>query len=84
MATNRINVSLDPEYFEKLSRLAERMQVSQGTLAKSLLSSALDSADPAAERIIDLLDSIPGALHRTREGVEQARRGEGIPLSVLA
>ena len=60
------------------------MHVQEGTLAKSLLSSALDGADPAAAHIVDLLDSIPGALDRTREGVEQARRGEGIALSELA
>jgi predicted transcriptional regulator len=30
VATNRMNVSLDPEYSEKLSRLAERMHVQSG------------------------------------------------------
>ena len=84
MAANRINVSLEPEYSEKLARLAERMHVQEGTLAKSLLSTALDGADPEASHIVELLDSIPGAHERTREGVEQARRGEGIPLSELA
>jgi predicted transcriptional regulator len=80
----RINVSLDPEYAEKLSRLAARMHVQEGTLAKSLLSTALDGADPEAEQIIALLDAIPGAREGVREGVEQARRGEGIPLDDLA
>lgn len=80
----RINVSLDPEYSEKLSRLADRMHVQEGTLAKSLLSSALDGADPEAEHIVSLLGSLPGALDRTREGIEQATRGEGVPLSELA
>ena len=84
VAGNRINVSLDPEYWEKLARLAERMHVQEGTLAKSLLSSALDGADPDAEHIVALLDTIPGAHERTREGLEQARRGEGVPLSELA
>ena len=80
----RINVSLDPEYSEKLSRLADRMHVQEGTLAKSLLSSALDGVDPEAEHIVALLGSIPGAADRTREGIDQARRGEGVPLSDLA
>jgi hypothetical protein len=84
MAANRINVSLEPEYSEKLARLAERMHVQEGTLAKSLLSTALDSADPEAAHIVGLLDSVPGAYERTQEGIEQARRGEGIPLSELA
>jgi predicted transcriptional regulator len=84
MGSNRINVSLDPEYSEKLSRLADRMHVQEGTLAKSLLSTALDGADPDADHIVDLLNSIPGALDDTRAGLEQARRGEGIPLDELA
>jgi hypothetical protein len=79
----RINVSLDPEYSAKLSRLAERMHVQEGTLAKSLLSTALDGADPDAEHIVELLDSIPGAYERTQQGIEQARRGEGISLDEL-
>src|SRR5262249_51153697 len=62
----RINVSLDPEYSEKLSRLAARMHVQEGTLAKSLLSTALDGADPDAAHIVELLDGIPGAYERTR------------------
>ena len=80
----RINVSLDPEYSEKLSRLADRMHVQEGTLARSLLSAALDEADPDATRIAHLLDSLPGAYERTQEGIEQARRGEGISLDELA
>jgi len=77
-------VTLDPEYAAKLSRLAERMHVQEGTPAKSLLSTALDGADPDAEHIVDLLDVIPGAYERTQEGIAQARRGEGISLDELA
>ena len=77
-------MTLDPEYAAKLSRLAERMHVQEGTLAKSLLSTALDGADPDAEHIVDLLDVIPGAYERTQEGIAQARRGEGISLDELA
>jgi hypothetical protein len=84
VGSNRINVSLDPEYSEKLTRLAERMHVQEGTLAKSLLSTALDGADPEADHIVQLLSSIPGALDRTREGIEQARRGQGVSLDDLA
>jgi hypothetical protein len=84
MAAARINVTLDSEYAEKLARLAERMHVQEGTLAKSLLSTALDTADPDAEHIVHLLDSVPGAYERTQEGIAQARRGEGIALDDLA
>ena len=82
--SSRINVSLDQEYAAKLSLLADRMHVQEGTLAKSLLSTALDQADPDAEHIVALLDAIPDAHVRTQEGIAQARRGEGIPLDQLA
>ena len=81
---SRINLTLDPEYAEKLARLADRMHVQEGTLAKSLLSTALDGADPDAEHIVDLLNSIPGAYESAQEGLAQARRREGIPLDELA
>jgi len=80
----RINVTLDDEYAEKLTRLADRMHVQEGTLAKSLLSSALDSADPEADHIVSLLDAIPGAFERAQEGIAQAGRGEGTALDDLA
>jgi hypothetical protein len=81
--TSRVNVVLDEEYARKLSLMAERAHVQEGTLARSLLSSALDAADPDARRITSLLDAIPGAWERTQEGIEQARRGEGVPLDEL-
>lgn len=81
---SRINVTLEDEYAEKLARLAERAHVQEGTLAKSLLSSALDGADPDPQDIVALLDRLPGAWERTEEGIAQARRGEGIPLDDLA
>jgi hypothetical protein len=81
---SRINLTLDAEYAEKLARLAERMHVQEGTLAKSLLSTALDGADPDADHIVQLLDAIPGAYEGAQEGIAEARRGEGIPLDDLA
>jgi hypothetical protein len=83
-ARKRINVTLDGEHAHKLAALAERTHVQEGTLARSLLSSALDDADPEATRITEILDSIPGAWERAQEGLAQARRGEGIPLDELA
>lgn len=80
----RINVTLDLDHAHKLARLAERTHIQEGTLARSLLSTALDDADPDAARITELLDAIPGAWERTQEGLAQAARGEGTPLDELA
>lgn len=79
----RINVTLEPDYARKLASLAERTHVQEGTLARSLLSSALDEADPDASRITEILDGIPGAWERAQGSIEQARRGETVPLSEL-
>ena len=79
----RLNVTLDGEHAEKLSRLAARVHVQEGTLARSLLSMAIDEADPDAAHIGELLDAIPGAHERALEGREQGRRGETVPLDEL-
>jgi predicted transcriptional regulator len=79
----RLNITLDDEQAEKLSRLAERMHVQPGTIARSLLSSALDEADVDARNVVALLDAMPGAYQRAQLGLEQARAGETIPLSEL-
>ena len=79
----RINVTLDGEYGARLSRLAERARVQEGTLARSLLSDAIDRADPNATNIVALLDSIDGAWERIERGRRQARDGETIPLEDL-
>jgi hypothetical protein len=42
----------------KLARLAARVHVNEGTLARSLLSSALDDADPDPANVVALLDGI--------------------------
>lgn len=65
---NRINVTLDDEHAERLWALAERTHVQEGTLARSLLSSALDASDPEPQNIAALLDGIPG---RTRPGARR-------------
>ena len=59
--TNRVNVLLGEEHAAKLYSLADRTHVNAGTLARSLLSAALDQADPDAVTITALLDAIPGA-----------------------
>ena len=69
----RLNVTLDDERAAKLARLAERMHVQEGTLARSLLATALDEADPDPQSIVALLDAIPGA--HERRGSAPSRRG---------
>jgi hypothetical protein len=80
---NRVNVTLDDVHALKLRRLAERTHVNEGTLARSLLSTALDEADPDPRQIADLLDRIPGAFERAQLGLQQARAGLGTPLEEL-
>jgi hypothetical protein len=58
--SRRLNVSLDDEQAEKLARLAARTHVAEGTLARSLLSAAIDDADPDAATVTRLLARIPG------------------------
>jgi hypothetical protein len=82
-APTRLNVTLDSEYAAKLSMLAARTHVQEGTLARSLLSSALDEADPDPRTITALLDGIPGAYERTQLGLRQAAEGKTIPLDAL-
>lgn len=81
---SRINVTLDDEYAAKLRNLADRAHIQEGTLAKALLSTALDGADPEAAHVVALLDGIAGARAAAAEGLAQARRGEGIALDDLA
>lgn len=79
----RLNITLDAEYAEKLSRLAQRTHVQEGTLARSLLSTALDDADPDARSVTEVLDAVPGAWERAQLGREQGRRGDTQPLDAL-
>ena len=81
--TYRINVTLDGEVGARLSRLAKRAHVQEGTLARSLLSDAIDAADPDSRNIVELLDSIDGAWDRIDRGLRQAEAGETIPLEEL-
>jgi hypothetical protein len=80
---NRVNVVLDEERAVKLHRLAERTHTNPGTLARSLLSTALDEADPDARTITALLDGIDGAWEDAMAGLEEAKAGKGIPLADL-
>lgn len=86
MATpaRRVNVTLDEEHAQKLANLAAKTHLQEGTLARSLLSSALDQANPDPASITQILESIPGSWERVQQGLAEARRGEGTPLDELA
>lgn len=79
----RLNVTLDDEHAEKLLRLAQRTHVQPGTVARSLLSSALDDVDADARNIVALLDGIPGAFDRAVLGRAQAGAGDTVGLDEL-
>lgn len=79
----RLNVTLDAEYAEKLRLLAEQTHVQEGTLARSLLSRAIDEADVDAGSMVELLDGIEGAFERAELGLRQARSGTTVALDRL-
>ena len=78
--SNRVNVILDEEHAAKLRLLAERTHVNPGTLARSLLSTAIEESDPDARNVTELLDSIDGAYERAWRGLAEARAGAGTAL----
>lgn len=79
----RLNVVLSTEHAEKLQRLADRTHVNPGTLARSLLTTAIDDADPDARTVTDILDRLDGAFERAQLGVQQAAAGDVINLDEL-
>lgn len=77
--TVRLNVTLAPDVGEKLSRIAVRTHVREGTVASSLLARAIEEADPDAGTVAALLDRIPGAWERIEAGLEDVRAGRTTP-----
>lgn len=79
----RLNITLDDEQAEKLARLADRLHVQPGTVARSLLSTAIDESDPDARNVVELLDGVTGAWERAQAGLRHAHAGETISLDAL-
>jgi hypothetical protein len=79
----RFNVQLDERHAAKLHALAERIHVNPGTLARSLLTTALEEATPEPSSIVELLDAIPGAYERAQQGLRETRAGQGISLDEI-
>jgi hypothetical protein len=76
----RYNIQLDEERSARLEALAERTHVQAGTLARSLLSTAIDEAVPDPAAITEILNAIPGAFERHQQGRDDARRGRTMSL----
>ena len=81
--SKRINVVLDDEHAAKLNEMAARMYVQPGTIARSLLSTAIDQVGTEATTITAILDAIPGAWERTQEGPADVKAGRVAPLDQL-
>jgi hypothetical protein len=81
--TNRINVLLDDDHAQRLKRMAEQAHAAEGTIARSLLSRAIDDAELDGRTMVEVLDGSPGARERIGLGRAQIARGEGIPLDEL-
>jgi hypothetical protein len=79
----RYNIQLDEERSARLEALAARSHIQAGTLARSLLSTAIDEADPGSAKITEILNAIPGAFERHQQGRADAREGGTIPLEDL-
>ena len=79
----RYNIQLDEEHSARLEALAARIHVQPGTLARSLLSTAIDEADPSPATITEILNAIPGAFDRHQQGRADAREGRTKPVEDL-
>lgn len=76
-------VHLDAAHTARLAEIAERIHLSPESVARSLLSTALDQRDPDATVITAVLDAIPGAFEHAQRGLEEAQSGQAIPLDDL-
>ena len=83
MSPRRVNVSLDEERAAKLTQLAERTHVADGTMARSLLSAAIDEADPDPTSIAHVLAGIPGIHERLGAAEADEKAGRVVELSDL-
>lgn len=85
----RLNLTLDDDHAALLADLAEAAHVQTGTLARSLLLSALDrtvqpeGAPAHTGDLVELLGRIPGAEARHRRGVEDLAAGRVVSLNDL-
>ena len=67
----------------KLRRIAERTHTNPGTIARSLLTTAIEESDPDPRDVTELLDGLPGAFERAARGLEESKVGLGTDLEDL-
>lgn len=79
--TRNLNLELDQEIANKLSRLAELSHMDDKPFAEKLLTNAVDGLQPGGESVTRVLDGIPGAWERTQRGLQAAENGDTIPLN---
>ncbi|MDQ8044010.1 MAG: hypothetical protein AAGC46_01650 [Solirubrobacteraceae bacterium] len=84
----RLNLTLDDEHAARLTELAEATHMQAGTLARSMLLTALDrtalpDAASSPANVVDVLNSIPGALERHRTGMDDIAASRVVSLDEL-
>jgi len=69
---------------DKLLERAPQWSEAQAEVAlRAVEREEVDLSSLDGEQLTKVLDSIPGSRERAQEGLEQARRGEGVPLDDL-
>ena len=63
--------------------MADQSHAAEGTLARSLLSRAIDEAEVDGGTMVEVLNGIPGARESIARGRAQFAQGEGTPLNEL-
>ncbi len=76
----RFNVVLDEEHAAKLVMMAERAYLQPGALARSLLSGAIDAADPDPQTVTEILDAIPGFWESLQRAEAEHAAGKSMTL----
>ena len=79
----QISVTIDDEHARRLAELAAQRAVGADVMAGEMITEALDDFELDGARYTEILDAIPGSRERAREAMQQAERGETIPLSDL-
>jgi hypothetical protein len=77
-SARRLNITFESGHAVRMARLAWLAGVPEGTLARLLLSKAIEESDPGARSIVPVLDGIPGAHEHAIDSLERAREGEAI------
>ena len=78
-----MDITLDEEHTDRLTKLASRIRAQPDVVARFLLTAALDDADSDPLETVKTLDGIPGAYERAIVGLAQAKSGKTVQLRDL-